>query len=80
MKFIPANLPEKAYYKPTYNLKLLDSFIESGLPCAKVEEYTHKDAYCCASSIKGAIKRFKLHNIECRTINREVYLINTAAR
>jgi hypothetical protein len=76
MKFTSATLPSEAFYKSTKNIKFIEDFRDSGLHCAKVEEYTHKDAYCCASSLKNTIKKCRITNIECRTINGEVYLIN----
>lgn len=67
---------ERGFYKKTKNLDLLDKFRESGLKCAKVEDWTNKDAGQAAASLAQSIKRYKFNGIIAMSRGGEVFLIN----
>lgn len=76
MKLVKCDMNEvKGYYKKTRNQEILEEFVESGLECAKVEEWTNKTANSCANSINYSIKRFGYNNIKAFVRNGIVYLI-----
>lgn len=78
MRFEPANLQKsKMYYKSSANVELLEKFRESGLKCAKVLDYTTKNGYYCASSLRATAKRYKMANITAVSVGGVPYLINT---
>ena len=77
MKLVSVNIEEytKRAYSRTKNLKLLEEFINSDMDCAKDEEYDHKDAYSCASSLKKSSILYGLNNINVSVRKGEVLLI-----
>ena len=77
MNFVPydINRLNAMGYKKTANLEKLQEFIDSGLLCAKVENWKHKNAYIAANSFKRSAKLFKL-NITVIVRKGEVYLVN----
>lgn len=77
MKMIPCDIKEfmKGGYKKTSNLEILEEFASSECECVKIEDYPHKDAYVCASSLKGSIRRFGMTGIDCVSRNGKVFLI-----
>lgn len=66
-------LRETRPYKRHY--ELLKAFDASGLDCAKVENFHHKHAYSCSSSLKKAIVRYKMVAIDAIARKDEVFLI-----
>lgn len=77
MRFVPVDPSElKKFYKPTKNLKFLESFRDSGEAIARVEDFTQKNAYVCATSLRHAIKHFKMAGLDCFVRNGVVYLVN----
>lgn len=78
MKLVPYDVNELgSYYRKTKNLKLLNEFADSGLDCAKVEDFTQKDARSCASALSKAIKHFRFGNIQVVTRKGCVFLVKT---
>ena len=77
MNFVPydINRLNTTGYKKTVNLEKLQEFIDSGLLCAKVENWKHKNANIAAASFRRSAKLFKL-NIAVLARKGEVYLIN----
>ena len=71
-------IPGKNYlsYKSTEMTNLIEEFIASGMKCAKVEGWTHKNAYTCANSIQKNLQRTH-RNKMYKAISRkgEVFLI-----
>lgn len=62
-------------YRRTKWLKFIDEFIESDMNCAKVVNYTNKDAKSCVTSLAVAIRRFHKDGIRAIMHKNEVYLI-----
>lgn len=62
-------------YKSTKNMELIDQFIDSGWDCAKVCDWTNRDAACCATSINVSIKRARRIGIKAITQKGQVFLI-----
>ena len=74
MRLIPADINE---VKRPYTLvrEIILEFHESDLKCAKVEDWTHKDAGSCAWSLRESARRLGLHHIKTMTRKGQVYLI-----
>jgi hypothetical protein len=66
---------KRSMYAKTDNLEFLEAFVDSGLECAKVEDYSHKSASSCLSSLRGSIRRYGMFSINCVMRNGEVFLI-----
>ena len=62
-------------YKPTSNMILIEEFINSGIVCAKVEGFTHKNATSCTNSLNQSIRRGKTLNVKAIQRKNEVFLI-----
>lgn len=77
MKLIPCDKKAIATVKEvrTDNFKLLWDFVESGEACAQVEGYPHKSANSCATSLRTAIRNYKLVTIAVVVRRGNVYLI-----
>ena len=77
MKFVPCDQKAIATVKEvrTDNFKLLWDFVESGVTCAQVEGHSHKSASSCASSLRSAVKKYKLNTIAIVVRRGNVYLI-----
>lgn len=65
----------KGFYKKSANLELLEEFANSAMNCAKVEDFTQRNARGCAASLNSSIKRYKMLNIEAHEVKGEVFLI-----
>lgn len=67
----------KSGYAKTKNQKILEQFRDSKMDCAKVVNWTNKDAKCCANSLNASIKRFGFVGIKATYDSdlEEVYLL-----
>ena len=63
------------FMKTTSNKEIIDEFIESGMKCAEVTEYSCKNAYVCAASLNSSIKRYRVFNVKAVSRNNRVYLV-----
>lgn len=82
MKLMPYDLTKVSNsngYKHTKNQKILEEFVESGLDCVKVEDWTQKTARGCASSFNTSIGVYKMTGIKAISRKGEVFLIKTSA-
>lgn len=77
MKLVECSINEIGSYKKTKNLEILEEFLNSGLACARVEEYTQVSANGCSTSLKTSIKRYNLHGMDAIRRKDNVYLIRT---
>lgn len=79
MKIIPVSETELmvGYSTRTDVFETLNAFQESGLKCAQVTEYTHKNAASCACALRQGIKRFNRYHIKVMVRKDRVYLVNT---
>ena len=57
------------------NQEILEEFLNSGLECAKVENWTQAQAYSAANSLNKSIQRFNFFSIKAISQNGEVFLI-----
>lgn len=64
-------------YKRTKLLVVIEEFVESGMDCAKIEGWTHKNAVSCAAALNKAIKRYNKSGIRVTIRSGEVFLIKT---
>lgn len=78
MKFVPYDRKKLGcYYSKTSNLKILESFLESGLDCAKLEGWPHSSAGSCSASLRKSIQRFGIKGVTTTIRKGEVFLIKT---
>lgn len=70
------NLVEAKGYKRSHNVRLLNEFVNSGLACATVEDFEHRDANVCACSLRKTVLRERLYSIKVIVRKGKVYLIN----
>lgn len=63
------------FYKKSDNLSILEEFVESGLDCAEVKNFTQKNAEICASSLANSIKHYGFSGIAAISRKNHVYLI-----
>lgn len=75
MKLVPYDMKKLGYTK-TKILTILEEFEKSGLDCARVEDHGCKNAKSCAASLRMAVKRFHMNNIEVITRKDQVYMIH----
>lgn len=78
MKLVPyevENIPGHSMYTKTKNLKLLEEFVNSGLDCAEVKDYTQKNATVCATSLAASIKNFRMTGVRVIQRKDRVFLI-----
>lgn len=63
-------------YRDSELTNLIEEFIASGMNCAKVEGWTHKNAYICANSLQKNLKASRRDKMY-KAISRrgEVFLI-----
>ena len=66
----------KAYGKYVAVRDFLYDFVASGLQCAVVDEYPHKHANSCSTSLRKAALRERLYHIKVVVRKSKVYLIN----
>lgn len=77
MKFVECKMPSDALsYKRTKNQEFIDSFIESGVKCAEVKDFTHKTVNSCASSLHKSVNTFYKGRVLVVTRKGHIYLIN----
>lgn len=63
MKFHPYERKDlKKVYRPGHNQKLLYEFVDSGLDCAKLEDYPQKSARVCQTNLRTSAVRAGLGN------------------
>lgn len=78
MKLIPydkKNLGGINCYKKPRNLAVIEKFIESGLDCAEIKDYTHKSATSFQTSFYSTIRRFKINTVKVVIRKERVFLI-----
>ena len=82
MKLVPFNVKDIAprRYKLCANQKVIQEFLDSGLECAKVEDYTQHSAYCCTKCLSIAIKSMNVGTVCAITRKGNVYLIKTTEK
>lgn len=74
MYFEKAMLPERRCYKTTANQKLLESFLDSGLECAKVRDWRQSTPHNASIAFKKTAKRYGLR-VNVFVHDNEVYLV-----
>lgn len=79
MYFEKAKLPERRCYKTTANQKLLESFLDSGLECAKVRDWEQSTPQIAANAFRKTAKRYGLR-VDVFVHDNEVYLVRKEMR
>lgn len=62
-------------YSVSENRRLLEEFANSGLECAKVTDFTHRDAYVCANALRNSIRTYRMFSYTAVVRGGEVYLL-----
>lgn len=75
MKLTPVDYKatHRMYEKTKYQA-LLEEFIQSGVPCARVDGHDCSKAYVAACGINSAIKRLGYHQVRAFSCSGTVYL------
>lgn len=78
MKFTAHNYDDlRKSKRPCKLIKLVIDFKNSGLKCAKIEDWKYPSAYIGANVITASCKRQKVYpSIRAITRDNEIYLIN----
>lgn len=76
MKLVPYDVSKinKNLYAKTDNYRILTTFLESGLDCAKLEGWPQSSVSSCLSSLKSSIKRYRM-GVDVISRKGEVFLI-----
>ena len=76
MKFVPVAREEidTKCYKRCGNQKILEDFLDSGLECARLDDWTQKNAYIAAGNLRKSAKHFGL-GVDIVSRKGQVYLI-----
>lgn len=76
MKLVPYHKDKLGgVFSRSENRKILEEFMNSGLDCAKVENFTQKSASTCSSSLALSIKRYHYTSIQAVKRGDEVFLV-----
>lgn len=77
MKLVPCTIEEigHVWIKKSDNYATIKEFIDSGLDCAKVENWHHKKASGCSWSLNNCAKAYGFKNIKAITRKENVFLI-----
>ena len=59
------------------NQILIEEFLASDMECAKIEDFTQKNAMVCAISLNKSIERFNFGGVKAISRGNEVFLIKT---
>lgn len=70
-----SEIPNLNGYKKTKNMQILDEFVQSGMECAEVMEFTNKTASSCANSLRATIEKQRYGGITAISRNNKAYLI-----
>lgn len=77
MKMVPCKVEEAKGSRSGYtNLyALIMEFMDSGHEGVRIENFTQKNAYVCTSSLRSAIKRYRIHGVTAVSRKGNVYLL-----
>lgn len=77
MKLVPYEMEKLGPIRRRYseNRRILEEFVESGLNCAEIENFTQKSAQSAQSSLIGSIKRYKITTVQVAVRKNRVFLI-----
>ena len=72
-------VPKQRIYKPTKLFKILDEFVKSEAPIAKVcyTEKEYKDVESVRNSFRASSKRYGFDHIQFVVRNNDLYMVNT---
>lgn len=75
MKMVPFDA-KKVSYRLCKNQRIINEFVESGLDCAKIEGWTHKNAYIAQRGFTMTTRRMHLEDtVMAASQKGEVFLI-----
>lgn len=70
----------KDIHTKTRNLMCIEEFVESGMDCAMVEDYPHKNAKSCAAALQNTIRIFHVSGIRAIERKGNVFLVRDISR
>ena len=62
-------------FKKSDNLGILEEFINGGMDCVEIVDYTQASAYSCTGSLNTSIKRYGYHGVKAKVLNGRAYLV-----
>ena len=64
-------------YKKTSNMRILEEFIEMGVPAVRLDGFDQANAYSCSASLRKTLIRNRMSSTITVLVRKgEVYLIN----
>lgn len=66
-------LSQRSYVR-SENQELLEEFVNSGLDCAEVKDFTQSSSSICANSLRASIRRFHIYGVAVGIRKNRVYL------
>ena len=80
MRFVKCDFNEVEKKRKSNLSKLILEFRDSGIKCAKLEDWKYCSPRCGAGTINRSAKNLKLHHIKAVVIDDNIYLINTITK
>lgn len=77
MKLVPYEKKKLYGYKLCRNQEIIKEFLESGMDCAKLEDYSQKNTNSARSALLNSMKRMGIHNVSIVVRKGEVFLLKT---
>lgn len=79
MKMVPVekNKIESVIRPKGYLVTMLEKFLDGNYDCVKIEDYPHKKASYCCSSISECIKNNKMVGVKVIRRGTDVFLVKT---
>lgn len=84
MRFVPCDISEieaietdrrRAIENSAKISKLINDFVESGLQCSEVVDYSYKNPYSCCVSLRNTIKYNHIHTVSVVKRGRRIFLV-----
>ena len=63
MKLVPYDISKIRYYRPCKLQVILNEFVNSGLDCVEVKDFTHKNAKSCANALNTSAKKSRMNTV-----------------
>lgn len=76
MKLTPYNNPDEfRLWKRCNNQRIIEEFVESGLDCARIDDYPQSSARSARNALSASIRRLGYRNIKVCVRGKNVFLL-----
>jgi hypothetical protein len=66
---------KKDLWSKSRNFEILTKFAESNYDCVEVEDYPHKNAKSCQTTLISSMRHYKIRNIKVTIRGERVFLV-----